>query len=263
MSTSPAFTGTPRTAGSSCATLAEERALTRVCRELEDVFREVAEVAAATTALLHGVSLGGRAPVSADLAALRPEFHRRLLAGNLISGLGFIAAPGLLRDVPAWMEWWQTDVRGSIRPLLLDLDPARSAHSDYTHWEWFTRPRDTGQRTVAGPYVDYLCSDEYGLTLSVPVHHEGRFAGVAAADIYLRHLEAAVLPVLRELPGRAHLVNARGRVVGSADPAHLVGALTKGPDFGSVLLAGRPDTQRGFRLVPCRGVPIVLVLAEG
>jgi hypothetical protein len=262
MSTSPAFTGTTGTAAPALRTPAEERALTRVRRELEDVFREVAEIAAATTRLLRGVTLGGRGAVSADLAALRPEFHRRLLAGELISGLGFIAAPGLLRDVPAWMEWWQTDVEGSIHPLLLDLDPARSAHSDYTHWEWFTRPRDTGQRTVAGPYVDYLCSDEYSLTLSAPVHHEGRFVGVAAADIYLRHLEAAVLPVLRELPTRAHLVNARGRVISSADPAHLVGALTKGPDFASVLLAGRPDTRQGLRLVPCRGVPIVLVLAE-
>ncbi|MGW0212147.1 hypothetical protein ACWDZ8_42850, partial [Streptomyces sp. NPDC003233] len=47
----------------------------------------------------------------------------------------------------------------------------------------------------------------------------------------------------------------------SADPAHLAGSLTKGPDFGELLGAARPGTYDGMRLVPCRGVPLVLVLA--
>lgn len=163
--------------------------------------------------------------------------------------------------MPAWLEWWQAGADGAVRPLLLDLDPGRSAYSDYTHWDWFALPRDTGRRAVAGPYVDYLCSDEYSLTLSEPVRIQGRFAGVAAADVYLRHFEAAVLPLLRRLPRSAHLVNARGRVAASADPAHLAGSLTKGPDFGELLTAGRPGGYDGLRLVPCPGVPLVLVLA--
>ncbi|MFI1168948.1 hypothetical protein ACH4UM_36655 [Streptomyces sp. NPDC020801] len=36
--------------------------------------------------------------------------------------------------------------RGDVRPLLLDLDPRRSAYSDYTRWDWFALPRDTGLR---------------------------------------------------------------------------------------------------------------------
>ncbi|MFE2103280.1 hypothetical protein ACFW9W_40985, partial [Streptomyces sp. NPDC059468] len=100
-----------------------------------------------------------------------------------------------------------------------------------------------------------------GLTLSAPVENEGRFAGVAAADVYLRHFEAAVLPLLRRLPRRAHLVNARGRVAASADPAHLAGSLTKGPDFGDLLTEGTPAEHAGLRLVPCHGIPLVLVLA--
>lgn len=228
---------------------------------LESVFETVAHTRDDTTALLTRIAAEGRHPASADLAALRPGLHLRLARQELVSGVGFIAAPGLLRDVPGWLEWWQSGSDGSVRPLLIDLDPQQSAYSDYTHWDWFTLPRDTGRRAVAGPYVDYLCSDEYSLTLSAPVHVEGRFAGVAAADVYLRHFESAVMPLLRQLSGPAHLVNARGRVAASADPAHLVGSLTKGPDFGGVLERARAGRHDGWRLVPCDGIPLVLVVS--
>ncbi|WP_089103886.1 cache domain-containing protein [Streptomyces hyaluromycini] len=249
--------------GPSTATLdaAEEYVAARVGHALEAVFDAVAATRADTAALLARVAAEGRRPVTADLAALRPGLHLRLARQELVSGVGFVAAPGVLADVPAWLEWWQSDACGDVRPLLLDLDPRTSAYSDYTHWDWFALPRDTGRRAVAGPYVDYLCSDEYSLTLSAPVEVGGRFLGVAAADVYLRHFEAAALPLLRELPGPARLVNARGRVAASADPAQLAGSLTRGPDFAAVLESGRPGTFGGVRLVPCRGVPLVLVVA--
>ncbi|MER6566075.1 cache domain-containing protein [Streptomyces sp. NPDC001093] len=242
-------------------TEAEAWVAAQVGGALEAVFETVAAIRADTETLLGRVVAEGRRPASADLAALRPGLHVHLTRGELVSGVGFVAAPGLLTDVPAWLEWWQSGADGEVRPLLLDLDPGQSAYSDYTHWDWFALPRDTGRRAVAGPYVDYLCSDEYSLTLSEPVLIQGRFAGVAAADVYLRHFETAVLPLLRRLPRPARLVNARGRVAASADPAHLAGSLTKGPGFGELLGAGRPGAYDGMRLVPCRGVPLVLVLA--
>jgi hypothetical protein len=249
MSTSPGLVALP-----------EADVAARVRSALEDVFDSVAETRADTTALLARVAGQGRRPATVDLAGLRPGLHARLARQELVSGVGFVAAPGLLADVPAWLEWWQTGPDGGVRPLLLDLDPAHSAYSDYTHWDWYALPRDTGRRAVAGPYVDYLCSDEYSLTLSAPVRVAGRFAGVAAADVYLRHFEAAVLPLLRRLPGPARLVNARGRVAASADPAHLAGSLTRGPDLAAVLEAARPETWRGLRLFPCEGVPLVVVV---
>ncbi|MFF7974212.1 cache domain-containing protein [Streptomyces sp. NPDC007905] len=259
MGWSPAQVASAATVG----TDAEARAASRVGGALEAVFEAVAATSADATALLAKVAARGRRPVSADLAALRPGLHQRLTRQELVSGVGFVALPGLLTDVPAWLEWWQTGADGDVRPLLLDLDPEHSAYSDYTHWDWFTLPRDTGRRAVAGPYVDYLCSDEYSLTLSAPVEAEGRFAGVAAADVYLRHFEAAVLPLLRQLPRPARLVNARGRVAASADPAHLAGSLTKGPDFAALLAEGGPAEYAGLRLVPCHGIPLVLVMSEG
>ncbi|MBQ0984699.1 hypothetical protein KBZ10_09255 [Streptomyces sp. F63] len=239
-------------------------AAARVRDALEGVFDAVSRTGADAEAVLTAAAADGRRPVSADLAALRPGLHARLSQYGLVSGVGFVAAHGVLGDVPACLEWWQTAADGSLRPLLLDLDPEHSAYYDYTHWDWFTLPRDTGQRAVAGPYVDYLCSDEYSLTLSAPVTVGGRFMGVAAADVYLRHFEAGVVPVLQCLPGPAHLVNARGRVAASTDPHHLAGSLAKGPDYAAVL-AGPADGAEhgGLRLRPCDGVPLILVTAAG
>ncbi|MEU4170156.1 cache domain-containing protein [Streptomyces sp. NPDC026665] len=242
---------------------AEAAVATQVRCTLEAVFDAVADTRADAASLLTRVAAGGRRPATVDLAALRPGLHLRLTRQELVSGAGFVAAPGLLADVPAWLEWWQQGSDGSVRPLLLDLDPEHSAYSDYTHWDWFALPRDTGQRAVAGPYVDYLCSDEYSLTLSAPVHVGGRFVGVAAADVYLRHFEQTVVPLLQRLPGAAYLVNARGRVAASADPAHLAGSLIKGPDFATVLAAARSTRHEDMRLVPCAGVPLVLVMPAG
>ncbi|MFE3169177.1 cache domain-containing protein [Streptomyces sp. NPDC059224] len=251
----------PATPATRTPAAAEEYVAERVGHALEAVFDAVEQTRSDTAALLARVAAEGRRPVTADLAALRPGLHLRLIRQELVSGVGFVSAPGLLADVPAWLEWWQSDAGGDVRPLLLDLDPRTSAYSDYTHWDWFTLPRDTGRRAVAGPYVDYLCSDEYSLTLSAPVQVAGRFTGVAAADVYLRHFEAAALPLLRVLPGPARLVNARGRVAASADPAHLAGSLTRGPDFAAVLENGHPALFGALRLVPCRGVPLVLAVA--
>ncbi len=229
---------------------------------LECVFDAVTEIRTETAALLGSLSPEGQQPATADLASLRPGLHALLERPGLISGAGFVAAPGLLADAPAWLEWWQRGAGGDIRPLLLDLDPEHSAYSDYTHWEWFALARDTGRRAVAGPYVDYLCSDEYSLTLSVPVTVEGRFTGVAAADVYLPDFEAAVMPALQRLPGPACLVNSRGRVAVSTYASHLAGSLFKGPDFTSVQAGDADGAEHdGLRLRPCGDIPLILVTA--
>ncbi|MGW1894867.1 cache domain-containing protein [Streptomyces sp. NPDC002004] len=252
--------GRAATAAPSQDRVAGQLVAARVRDALEGVFAVVADTATDTAALLDGLAAD---PTTDDLAALRPALHARLAGHPLVSGIGFVAAPGLLRDVPAWLEWWQTGTDGGVRPLLLDLTPERSAYADYTHWEWYALPRDTGRRAVAGPYVDYLCSDEYSLTLSAPVRSGGRFVGVAAVDVYLRHFEGAVMPLLQRLPGPAHLVNARGRVAASADSRHLAGSLTKGADFAALLDGrARPGRRSGRELYPCDGVPLVLVVSR-
>lgn len=236
----------------------------RVRDTLEDVFGAVARTRDRAAALVAAARAERRDPTTGDLAGLQPLLRDQLARhAGLVSGAGFVAEPGLLGDVPAWLEWWQTGSDGAARPLLLDLDPERSAYSDYTHWDWFALPRTTGRRAVSGPYVDYLCSDEYSLTLAVPVLAAGRFVGIAAADVYLRHFEAAVVPLLQRLPAPACLVNARGRVAASASARHLAGSLLKGLDFAAALDGPQSGTDAGdLRLHPCGDIPLVLVTAR-
>ncbi|MFB9889823.1 cache domain-containing protein [Planobispora takensis] len=207
---------------------------------VEGVFEELHRVREAVVRIM------GPEPVSGDLAALRPLLLPRL--GGLISGIGFIAEPGLLADAPWFLEWWQEGPSGEPVRLVRDMDPASSAFYDYTHWEWFAGPRSGDGHTMAGPYVDILCTDEYSLTLAVPVCAERGFAGVAAADVFVRRFEVAVLPVLRALPGPAFLVNRQGRVVASTTARQLTGSIFR----------GAPGTASH----PCRELPLSLVAAQ-
>lgn len=207
---------------------------------VESVLDELHEVRDAA------VQVVGPAPVSDDLAALRPVLFPRL--GGLISGIGFIAAPGLLADAPWYLEWWQESVSGEPVQLLRDLNPSSSAFYDYTHWEWFAGPRSGAEHTLAGPYVDFLCTDEYSLTLSVPVRRGTEFIGVAAADVLVRRFEVAVSPVLRGIDGPAFLVNAHGRVVVSTTAKWLAGSVFRGVP--------------GLAAHPCRKLPLSLVAAQ-
>lgn len=225
-------------------------AVDRVESMLERVFAAVQETREQTEALLARL----RHPSSSDLARLQPLLRRQLARKDgLLSGTGFVAAPGLLADVPAWLEWWQTGAAdgGRARPMLLDLDPATSAYSDYTHWDWYALPRDTGRRAVSGPYVDYLCTDEYSLTLAAPVLRDGVFSGVAAADVYLRHFEDAVGPALRRIGAPAYLVNPHGRVAASNSTAQLAGSRVR--DLAGAAARGE------LRLHPCGTIPLTLV----
>ena len=229
-------------------------AVVQVSGMLEHVFTTIQQTCEQTATMLAHISGQGRRPTSADLAQLQPLLREQLSReAELISGTGFIAEPGLLSDVPAWLEWWQTRADGEVQPLLLDLDPDTTAFSDYTSWDWFALPRTTGQRAVSGPYVDYLCSDEYSLTLAAPVVVDGAFAGVAAADVYLRHFEAGVGPALRRIEGPAFLVNPRGRVTASNTATQLAGSLVRDLDAA----AARGEVV----LHPCEAIPLVFVTA--
>lgn len=232
-------------------------AVARVRETAESVFEALREVRDAAVACVRPAG-GARRPVVADLAALRPLLWARLRGGpgalpspvaTLIAGIGFIAAPGLLADAPWYLEWWQENPSGDPVQLLRDLNPASSAFYDYTHWDWFAGPCSGAERTICGPYVDYLCTDEYSLTLSVPVLAGGTFAGVAAADVFVRRFEGAVLPALREVPGPAFLVNAEGRVVASNTASWIAGSVYRGGGSGE------------FSVHPVGDLPLSLVTA--
>ena len=158
---------------------------------------------------LGGQTLASRSLRREDFAALRPLVAALLQDhAGLAAGAGVVLAPQMLADTPRCIEWWWADRTGRVVPLDVDTDPESAEFYDYTTTEWYREPERTGTATLAGPYVDFICTHEYTFTLAAPVRHAGRFIGVAAADILATQVERLVLPGLRSLgrPARDHVV---------------------------------------------------------
>lgn len=175
--------------------------------------------------------------VAADLVAAAHPLTRDLLEGLPLFGGGFVAAPGFLADHHLYLAWWQ----GEERQLLAQSTVSGSGDPvDYSRVEWYRTPVETGRPHVTGPFVDYVCSDEYMLTTTIPVEVDGRIVGVVGADTLLDTFESLLLGAVRD--AGATVVNPSFRVVLSADPRVPTGRLVS------------PE-QRGA-LIPCGDLPL-------
>lgn len=180
--------------------------------------------------------------------------------GALIIGAGFVAQPGFIPDAPWHLAWWlghanTFGVTGPARPELRRLVAVEDEHSesfrDYTTLEWWRVPSTTHARHITGPYVDYLCTDDYTLTLTMPAFSGGAMIGVVGADLYVNDIERALLPAVRAAGRSAALVNASGRVVVASDSSRPTGSLI------------RPATWANHdRLVPCETGLALLIDAD-
>jgi hypothetical protein len=146
-------------------------------------------------------------------------------------GAGLVVEPGVLADARHWMRWWHRDADGAVA-LLAGLDVEQESFHDYTVLPWFAVPRDTGRRHVTGPYVDWLCTQEYTLTFTAPVFgthpRDGRrHLGVVGADLVAADLERRLLPLLHRIPEAVAVVNAEGRIVSANRPALVTGAVVR------------------------------------
>jgi hypothetical protein len=160
-------------------------------------------------------AFGDGRPVSAAVLTEAVEpLAAVALAAHPVVGAGFVAHQGWLSDRELYLAWWQ----GDEKQLLAERGVPIGHHVfDYTRHEWFETPRATGARHVTGPYVDYVCTDEYVLTATVPVHVHGRYVGVAGADTRLETFEQLMREPLRD-GGDVVLVNSHDRCVVAADP---------------------------------------------
>ena len=133
-------------------------------------------------------------------------------------GAGFCAAENVVAEGNP-LAWWQ----GPERALLASstFGPGQAA-IDLHRLEWYRVPASTLERHIAGPFVDYLCSNEITLTASIPLMLDGEFSGVLCADVLVASLEDLLLPLLHTLEGSA-LVNSSGRVVVSAHHGYETG----------------------------------------
>jgi hypothetical protein len=227
-------------------TLAGDEVVEQVSALVEGVFERLKPVQAAAEPVLADT------PAAAALHRIRPQITEAL--GGLIIGAGFVSAPRVLADSEFGFEWWTAG--SPPAQLFISLDPASENFLDYTRQSWFTVPRDTGRRHINGPYVDYLCTDEYTLTFTIPVVRGGSFAGVVGADVYVREFERAVRPRLRSLGRGAALLNAQGRVIVSNSVRQPTGSLVREADVPAWWSAGAAP---GPGLRRCGDSPIVLV----
>jgi len=206
--------------------------------DVEQHFHRVFEELAQWQAALGELFTAG--PVSAAMAtaAIATRVIPFLDGPHHLVGAGFVAARDALSDKALFLAWWQ----GDDRRLLAEPRLNATETFDYTRRPWFTNPEATGQRHITGPYVDFVCTDEYTVTATAPVTVGGRMVGVVGADTLVETLEDLLLPDLR-LAG-ATLVNEHGRAVVSADP-HV----------------GPGDRVNGGReTLACAGLPLAVVL---
>ena len=212
---------------------------------------------------------------SAGIDALVQDLLMREFAdarGSVI-GAGFVAAPGFIPDANWHLAWWLGDLNtfgmGAAAPRIRRLDavedPADESFRDYTTLEWWRVPAGTGRRHITGPYVDYLCTDDYTLTLTAPACRGDAMIGVVGADLYVEDVERTLLPRLGAVGSAVTLVNSSGRVVVSTD-AHLpTGSLLRLDGLAEVLRAREQAVptvrlEAGQEVIWCGGTGLALVV---
>ena len=163
---------------------------------------------------------------------VRTEFSD---SGSCVIGAGFVSAPDFLGWHLAWWLGGQNPAGSAlpatgIRHLETIEDFRDESFRDYTALEWWRVPAQTGRRHVTGPYVDYLCTDEYTLTLTLPVYRGGtELIGVVGIDLSVDQIERELVPRLSAGGVRVTVINASGRVVVSTDAHLATGALLRLP----------------------------------
>ncbi|MES1170139.1 MAG: hypothetical protein ABUL47_05570 [Leifsonia sp.] len=246
-------------------TTQSELAAREVAQTIEDLFGTVEEWCAALAGRVGGTS--ERTAVALD--PLVEAFAVPAVTGDsLITGSGFVATPGMLADAQWHLAWWLGSPGGDVRRLATVDDEASEAFRDYTALEWWRVPFATRARHLTGPYVDYLCTDDYTVTLTVPLIVDGEFLGVVGCDALVDRLEAQLLPSLRAIDMPVAVVNAAGRIVTATDVRREPGALLRLdglPEALGPLRAASPSTvdvalPGDVRVISCGASSLALVV---
>lgn len=208
------------------ATRTTTAGLTAVAASLE----ELAAEALALAHRIHDLAAArldvDRPRAKADLAPIGDLVLPVLGApGALVQGAGLVLEHRVLADADWWLEWFAVGADGRPQRLSVQTDPGGVSSYEYEHLPWFAVPRETGRRHLTGPYVDYLCTEDYTLTFTEPVLVDGAFLGVAGADVSVAELERRLLPTLRSTEERIAVVNTHGRILASNRGRDICGEL--------------------------------------
>ena len=195
-----------------------------VAEMVDGVFAEAQSIRRELADCFH--RFGADAPTTRDVAAIQPRLVTALRnGGGLLKGAGVVLAPGLLMDARLWIDWWALDDTGAIGPAVFDFDEDSLDFYDYTGADWYLAPRNGTGRSLVGPYVDFNGINDYIVTATVPVTVDGRFVGVAGADLSVDELERRLIVANRRYHAELVVVNASDRIVASTSARHVAGSL--------------------------------------
>ena len=157
--------------------------------------------------------------------------HPALQGPGLITGAGFVATPGYLVDAQWHLAWWLAGDGsrgpGGVRRLEAVSDPDSEDFRDYTGLEWWRVPARTGSRHLTGPYVDYVCTDDYTITVTTPVRVDGEMVGVVGTDAYAARIEQELRRFIRGAGAPCIVVNASGRIVTATESRREPGSMLR------------------------------------
>lgn len=135
---------------------------------------------------------------------------------DALSGAGYAADYADRQHEPA-MIWWARH-GDSIVERSHSVDPQSESFYDYASLRWFKLARSSGQPTLSGPFIDTWGSNDYTVTVSVPVADENGFHGVLAADVDVRRFIDSLTVDLTDISDAVALVNETDRVIVSTIP---------------------------------------------
>lgn len=135
--------------------------------------------------------------------------------------------------------WWVTQrENGRVAPLPLDADLTElgTYQAGLEDIEWYRVPATTGRPHMTGPFVDYMCTDQFAFTFTVPLKISGEFYGVAGIDMTVRSLEEQIESLLENVSPNAILLSNFDLVAISLDPRFATGSKLKSVQLESFAL---------------------------
>lgn len=199
-----------------------ESVAVRSLKIIDDFFDEIfhllenwaPNVQADIASQLNTESKNNKKMSSGQLADLVEEGSVRILKESLVPvyGAGFCASEKVIEHGNP-LAWWQG---ANHEPLASSTFGVGPGAVDLRRLEWYRVPETTRQRNVAGPFVDYLCSNEVTITSSLPILIDGDFAGVLCLDVLVIELEDALAKKLSS-NFKTTVINSNRRVVLSTD----------------------------------------------
>lgn len=181
---------------------------------IDHIFGQLTLLANDVISIWKSAAASGKKPTSKDLSVLKPKIAEQFNAQeSCVCGAGVVLEPGTLEDKGMYLEWGCTGHTGKIVPMALNFNHRSERFYNYQNMPWFSRPKSSAENVAIGPYIDLYGTDMYIMTFSHPIHVDGRFIGIAGADIAFHLFEKILLTNLVKMGNEALIVSEEGRVI--------------------------------------------------